>query len=195
MTHIARILPADHGGLKDEPTLTAGITSLLPFMGGKAANLHRLTNQGIPVPAWVCVSSRVCSVAIAEQQSVIERYLAGMDYESPASIQLASDAIRGLVERTSIPESIRRDVERSMDDMGASHYAVRSSGLVEDSSEGSYAGQFDTYLYVTRADVLDRIKSCWASAFTTRNLVYMRRMGVTEPPASVAVVVQVMCRS
>ena len=211
MTHIARILPADHGGLKDEPTLTAGITlhevpaqlilsaksstSLLPFMGGKAANLHRLTNQGIPVPAWVCVSSRVCSVAIAEQQSVIERYLAGMDYESPASIQLASDAIRGLVERTSIPESIRRDVERSMDDMGASHYAVRSSGLVEDSSEGSYAGQFDTYLYVTRADVLDRIKSCWASAFTTRNLVYMRRMGVTEPPASVAVVVQVMIDS
>ena len=211
MNNNARMLPADLGGIEDKPTSIAtstlhGVpaqvildanssTSLLPFMGGKAANLHRLTNQGVPVPAWVCVSSRVCSVALAEQQSVVKGHLDGIDYESLASIRLASGSIRDLVERTSVPDSVRRNIERELDDMGASHYAVRSSGLVEDSSEGSYAGQFDTYLYVTRDEVLKRLISCWASAFTARNLVYMHRMGVTKPPGSVAVVIQAMIDS
>jgi len=170
-------------------------TSLHPFMGGKAANLHRLANQGVPVPAWVCVSSHVCSAALAKQQNVIERHLSEIEYENPASIQLASDTIRGLIERVSIPGFIRRDIERELDKMGASHYAVRSSGLVEDSSESSYAGQFDTYLYVTRDEVLKRLKSCWASAFSARNLAYMHRMGETMSPGSVAVVIQVMIDS
>jgi len=211
MSNNAKMLPADRGGVEDEPTLMPGTTLhgvpaqvilsarssalLLPFMGGKAANLYRLTNQGVPVPAWVCVSSRVCSVALAEQQSIIESYLRGIEYENPASIQRASGAIRGLIERVSIPDTVRRNVECELDEIGALHYAVRSSGLVEDSSEGSYAGQFDTYLYVTRDEVLKRLKSCWASAFTARNLAYMHRMGVTTRPGPVAVVIQVMIDS
>ena len=137
MNNNARMLPADLGGIEDKPTSIAtstlhGVpaqvildanssTSLLPFMGGKAANLHRLTNQGVPVPAWVCVSSRVCSVALAEQQNVIEKHLRGIEYENPASIQLASDTIRDLIERVSIPGFIRRDIERELVEMGASH--------------------------------------------------------------------------
>jgi pyruvate,water dikinase len=141
------------------------------------------------------VSSRVCAKALADKQSIVEDHLSAIDYENPASIQEASDTIRGLIERTPIPDYVRRDVEREMDNMAASHYAVRSSGLVEDSTDRSYAGQFDTYLYVTRADVLDRLKCCWASAFTARNLAYMHRMGVTTAPRSMAVVIQVMINS
>ena len=211
MNNNARLLQADRAGVVDEATSTPetslhGIPtqailsakssgSLLALMGGKAANLHRLTNQNVPVPAWFCVSSRICSEAFAEHRSVVDGHLRSIDYENSASIQQASDAIRGLIERTSIPGSVSRNVGRALDGMGASHYAVRSSGLVEDSTEGSYAGQFDTWLYVTRADVLDRIKSCWASAFTARNLAYRHRLRVTSPPGPVAVVIQVMIDS
>ncbi len=183
-------------GTPAQPILNANSSaSLLPFMGGKAANLYRLTQQGVPVPAWVCVSSQVCSGVFAEQQRVVEGHLSEIEFDNPVSIQQASDTIRGLIEQTSIPDHVRRGVERELDNMGASHYAVRSSGLVEDSTVGSYAGQFDTFLYVPRADVLDRIKSCWASAFAARNLVYTHRKGVKMTSHAVAVVIQAMIDS
>ena len=169
--------------------------SSLPFMGGKAANLHRMSTQGMPVPEWVCVSSHICSAVYAEHQSAIEDLLSGIDYQDQASIHQASDSIRELIDSWPIPELIRRNVRRVLSKMNASHYAVRSSGLAEDSTAGSYAGLFDTFLYVARADVLDRMKSCWASAYSARNLVYMHRSGAARKPRPVAVVIQVMIDS
>jgi phosphohistidine swiveling domain-containing protein len=169
--------------------------ALLPLMGGKAANLYRLTNYGVRVPAWFAVSSEVCSKVFAKQQQNVERHLSRIDFENPTSIQNASEAIRGLIERTPIPEDVQRSVERELDRMGATHYAVRSSGLLEDSNVGSYAGQFDTFLYVSRSVVLDRIKSCWASAFSARNLSYQHVNGVKTTSHEVAVVIQAMVDS
>ncbi len=169
--------------------------SELPMMGGKAANLHRLCLHGVPVPAWVCVSSHVCSAIFDELNQDIDAHLSEIDYENSDSIQRASDAIGELISRSSMPDAVRAEVELALDDMGAVHCAVRSSGLAEDSGEGSYAGQFDTFLYVSRDDVLDRIKSCWASAFSARNLAYRHRKGAAAMSCPVAVVVQVMVAS
>jgi len=203
--------PAYYNGIVDNPMLTPGAAvsgkaarhildanssaALLPFMGGKASNLHRLTRHGVPVPAWVCLSSQVCSDVFAELQHVVEGHLSRIDYDNRDSIQQASATIRALIEQTSIPKSIRRDVARELDSMGASHYAVRSSGLAEDSTTGSHAGQFDTFLYVPRSDVLEHIKRCWASAFTARNLVYTHRLGLRKAPPAVAVIIQTMIDS
>ncbi len=211
MYDILEMLPADFDGVEDKPTSTAqpachgnpaelildanSPDSLLPFMGGKAANLYRLTKLGVPVPAWFCVSSEVCSEVFAKQQRVVERHLSAIDFENPLSVQQSSDAIRGLIERTTIADAVRCDVERELDRMGATHYAIRSSGLAEDSAVGSYAGQFDTFLYVRRCDVLDRIKSCWASAFAARNLAYKHHKGVKTTSHEVAVVIQAMIDS
>ena len=65
----------------------------------------------------------------------VESRLSEIDYTSPASIQQASDSIRGLIENTLIPDAVRGDVKRALSNMGASHFAVRSSGLAEDSTE------------------------------------------------------------
>jgi pyruvate,water dikinase len=211
MYDILEMLPADLNEVEDKPTSTTqpacqGIPaelildansseSAILFMGGKAANLYRLSKLGVPVSEWFCVSSKVCSEVFAKQQRVVERILTAIDFENPASVRQSSDAIRGLIERTTIPDAVRRDVERELDRMGATHYAIRSSGLSEDSAAGSYAGQFDTFLYVPRADVLDRIKSCWASAFAARNLVYKHCKGVKTTSHEVAVVIQAMVDS
>jgi pyruvate,water dikinase len=211
MYDILEMLPADLDGVEGKPTSTTqpacqripaelildanSSESALPFMGGKAANLYRLTKLGVPVPEWFCLSSEVCSEVFAKQRRVVERILTAIDFENPASVRQSGDAIRGLIERTTIPDAVRRDVERELDRMGATHYAIRSSGLSEDSAAESYAGQFDTFLYVPRADVLDRIRSCWASAFAARNLVYKHRKGVKTTSHEVAVVIQSMVDS
>jgi pyruvate,water dikinase len=169
--------------------------SRLTEMGGKAANLHRMSEHGVPIPKWTCVSSHVCAAAFAEQQDAINHFLSGINYQQQASIQRASDGIRDLIEHMPVADRIRRNVARALNKLGGSCFAVRSSGLAEDSSADSHAGLFDTFLYVDRADVIDRIKSCWASAFTPGNLVYAQRRGGSSGPRPVAVVVQVMVDS
>lgn len=54
----------------------------------------------------------------------------------------------------------------------ASHVAVRSSALNEDSSDAAWAGQLDTFLHVTKDELLEKIARCRASAASPRALAY-----------------------
>ena len=52
--------------------------------------------------------------------------------------------------------------------------AVRSSATAEDLPDASFAGQQDTYLWITgQQNVLQRVRECWASLYTC--LLYTSR--------------------
>ena len=69
--------------------------------------------------------------------------------------------------------------------------AVRSSGVDEDSSAASFAGQHDTYLNVSGAEaVAEAIRQCWQSAQSERAVAYRSRSGISG--SSMAVGVQEM---
>ena len=70
--------------------------------------------------------------------------------------------------------------------------AVRSSATTEDAADASFAGLQDTYLWVTRQQVLDRIRSCWASLYSVESMSYRRKRGFQEKNVAMAVVVQTM---
>lgn len=53
--------------------------------------------------------------------------------------------------------------------------AVRSSASVEDSSNLSFAGQFDTFLNVKKVDVSVAIKKCWQSLYNLRVSRYAKQ--------------------
>ena len=50
--------------------------------------------------------------------------------------------------------------------------AVRSSASVEDSSEQSFAGQFETVLNIKKEDVSEAITKCWQSLYGSRVSIY-----------------------
>ena len=50
--------------------------------------------------------------------------------------------------------------------------AVRSSASVEDSSEQSFAGQFETVLNIKKEDVSEAITKCWQSLYGPRVSIY-----------------------
>jgi pyruvate,water dikinase len=70
--------------------------------------------------------------------------------------------------------------------------AVRSSASDEDGEEHSFAGQLDSFLFVTRAQLIDRITRVWRSGSSERVLAYRREHGLTQPPRTPAVLVQQM---
>lgn len=69
-------------------------------------------------------------------------------------------------------------------------YAVRSSATVEDSVDNSWAGQFESFLYVPAKEVISRIEQCHKSA-KSRTKAYALHAGKSEE-FKVAVVVQQM---
>ncbi len=70
-------------------------------------------------------------------------------------------------------------------------FAVRSSALAEDGATHSFAGQFETYLDVTAADLPEKMAAVRDSARSERVRAYRRAQGLTDDPA-IAVVVQRM---
>ncbi len=61
-----------------------------------------------------------------------------------------------------------------------SYFAVRSSAGNEDSKENSFAGQFDTFLFVKKNDVINKIKEVYMSAFSQRIEAYRKENNINE---------------
>ncbi|MET8648906.1 phosphoenolpyruvate synthase [Nocardia aurea] len=149
--------------------------------GGKARGLRGVRDGGIRVPEWVALGA-----------DVFERFAADAGLsEQVAAFAAAEDAEAALA----LGETVRAGIAAAplqdpvltlILDAGARFdgpLAVRSSVRAEDGADHSYAGQFDSYLNVRGPDaVVDRVRDCWASAFSERAIRYAFARGL--PPAS-----------
>ncbi|MBX0286175.1 phosphoenolpyruvate synthase [Halomicroarcula sp. F28] len=165
----------------------------LARVGGKAASLGELTGAGLPVPSAFVVSAGTYRSFI-EDTGIETALFEAVDIDSDDSAALAGAAERAqeLILETAVPANVREDVLAAYDELGDGAVAVRSSATAEDLPDASFAGQQDTYLNVERADLLDRVKECWASLFTQRAIYYRNEQGFAHDAVDIAVVVQEM---
>lgn len=154
-------------------------------MGGKAAALSSLSGTGLKIPAWFVI--------------VPEAFEAGL---SPAQRQAllqaeGQDELRGFFARVTPSSRVMEQVEERFAalDRDTRFVAVRSSGVQEDGVEHSFAGQFDSYLSVTRERLPARIADVWRSGFSERVLAYRRENDLEGLPQAPAVLVQEMVDS
>lgn len=165
-------------------------------VGGKGANLGRLTRAGFPVPPGFTVATNGYQEFIEANNftRLIADGLEGVDYEDLDALETATGDIRGSLERAVIPDAIASEISQAYNALGdAVSVAVRSSGTAEDLAEASFAGQHDTYLHIHGVDpVLDAVRNCWASLWTARATAYRNRQDVDHADVSIAVVVQSM---
>jgi pyruvate,water dikinase len=162
-------------------------------VGGKAASLGELTGAGLPVPAAFVVTagtyrSFVESTGIEDDLSAAT----DVDTDDAEALAAAAERARELILDTELPPSVREEVLGAYDELGDADVAVRSSATAEDLPDASFAGQQDTYLNVDRADLLDRVRECWASLFTQRAIYYRTERGFDHDAVNIAVVVQEM---
>ncbi|MBX0293395.1 phosphoenolpyruvate synthase [Haloarcula nitratireducens] len=165
----------------------------LSRVGGKAASLGELTAAGLPVPSAFVVTADTYRSFI-EETEIDEELFEAVDVDSDDSAALAEAAERAqeLILETEAPPSVKEDLLAAYDEMGDADVAVRSSATAEDLPDASFAGQQDTYLNVSRADLLRRVKECWASLFTQRAIYYRNEQGFDDAAVDIAVVVQQM---
>lgn len=168
-----------------------------PLVGGKAFSLGLLLKTGANVPNGFVVTSNAFRQFFdeADIDQEVHAMWDTINVDDLESVEQHSEKIRGVIEDFSIPEEIKKEVMSAYKSLGETPVAVRSSATAEDSSIASWAGELDSYLYVTRTDLLERIKLCWASLYTPRAIVYRAKRDMKWEDISVAVVVQKMVNS
>ena len=200
----------------DDPAATD-----LALVGGKGANLARLRAAGIAVPAGFCVSTRAffdfvqaapdftaMQAALDGPKTTAEQALsadedkdgdddndenANTNTNATSSLRQRAQDLRAHLEAQTLPKAMQENIVKAWRALENPACAVRSSATAEDLPEASFAGQQDTYLNVrTEAELLDKVRACWASLFTERAIVYRQQNHIAHADVALAVVVQEM---
>ncbi|MDF2840953.1 MAG: phosphoenolpyruvate synthase/pyruvate phosphate dikinase, partial [Clostridia bacterium] len=165
----------------------------LPLVGGKGANLGEMTKAEFPVPYGFCVTTESYKEFI-EHNKLSDFITQRIQNASLDNINQKGEEIRNRITLCEIPEQVELDIIRAINQMGnEGYYAVRSSATAEDLAFASFAGQQDTYLNIKgEMSLLDSIKSCWASLFTDRAILYRIQNSIAHEKVHMSVVIQKM---
>jgi phosphohistidine swiveling domain-containing protein len=168
--------------------------SMLPQVGGKAANLGELIGAGLPVPDGFCLTTEayvqaVGPLGLAEVHSALQDTPAD-DLEALAGL---AGRARSLITSAELPTVIAGEILTAYRALDGVPVAVRSSATAEDLPFASFAGQQDTYLNVIGAvALLEAVRKCWASLWTDRAVAYRASRNIDPATVALAVVVQRM---
>jgi len=163
-------------------------------LGGKAASLDRLARLGFRTPAGFCLTTS----AFRQQLGALPE--AGVSI-SGLPDEAARQALVTAVETTPLPSEVsegldvalrRLIAEATVPGDGPPTFAVRSSGVGEDSANASFAGLHETELGVSPGDVPAAIRRCWASLWSAPAIAYRAHRGLPLDGGAMAVVVQAL---
>lgn len=165
--------------------------------GGKGANLGEMAKSKIPVPPGFVILASAFRKFLEETNIDIEinRLINQINFKDTESVEEGSEILRHLIKKFRMPRSIEGEIIKAFKRLGAKYVAVRSSATAEDSKIDSWAGQLETYLNVTRGNLIECVKKCWASLYTPRALLYQEKRGLKKGNVLVAVVIQKMIQS
>jgi pyruvate,water dikinase len=168
-------------------------------VGGKGGSLGELQRAGIAVPPGFVVRTIAFEnfIQSLERQSPVRASVESLTPDDVDTIGACSKKLRTRIEATALTSDV-------LDELSAAHaalcasaatpaVAVRSSATTEDASDASFAGLQDTYLWVRSAsEMLQKVRSCWASLYSVESISYRRKRGFPEQGVAMAVVVQTM---
>lgn len=94
-----------------------------------------------------------------------------------------------------LTSALKKEIFKALEHLKTKKVAVRSSAIAEDSKTSSWAGQLESYLNITKYNLIENIKKCWNSIKSERALVYANQRKLSEEQLTVAVIVQKMVDS
>lgn len=184
-----------------------------PVVGGKCASLGEMVQAELPVPGGFAVTVQAFEDFrdVDGLRNTLMSIVQGADPENSASLQEAHDRAVDLILSAEMPAAIQEEISqayltlaqdtatrRGESDPNRIAVAVRSSSVDEDGDAASFAGQQETYLWVTGVDdVLSKIRECWASLYTPQAVAYRSGMPEAEgtEASKISVAVQLMAEA
>jgi len=172
------------------------------IVGGKGANLGEMVQADFPVPPGFAITIYAYDKFLKKNSLDVKiaEALKNLDVNDPAQLQEASKTIKEMIKRSEVPEEVIHEVFSSYKKLSGvlknALVAVRSSATVEDLPGASFAGQQETFLNVKReSNLIEAVRSCWASLFTARSIFYRKQNKISETGVKISVIVQKMIQS
>ncbi|OZM75406.1 PEP/pyruvate-binding domain-containing protein [Pseudonocardia sp. MH-G8] len=151
------------------------------LLGGKFASLAEMTANGFAVPPGFGITTTAYrhfldSAGLAQRARQVRAEARGADLPR---VQELSAEFAAAIEAAPMPADLETAIRESYAELerrtGSTGLpvAVRSSGESEDLAGASFAGQYDTFLWIRTGDgVLAHARRCWAGMFGPAVLTY-----------------------
>ena len=171
------------------------------LVGGKASHLSILRFlKGFNVPKGLCLTVNAWKEHINKNKDLniaTEKIKMCLKNLRVFSLKEAcDDAVKAFYE-SHLNEELETSIRSQLESLFGKEYlqykfAIRSSGIGEDSSESSSAGQMDTFLNIQGFEnIIDAVRYCWSSSVSYQVVDYRRQNG-QDLIESMGVVIQEM---
>jgi pyruvate,water dikinase len=151
-------------------------------LGGKARALAALRQADLAIPDWFVLTPEAFTASLTPDQ------------RDALPTAHDDDDFRRLLEHVIPCPAVCQELREALAQLcpRGELLAVRSSASDEDGAQHSFAGQLDSFLFVSPEEVADKVAAVWRSAFSQRILAYRREHGLDPLPRPPAVLVQRM---
>lgn len=165
----------------------------LSLVGKKAYRLAELLKQKLVVPEAFVVTTKAYDFFLKEHFLDFLHQALSQELSLRDSVFFATQLQQKILE-SEIPIKLRQAILKEFEDFGFERVSLRSSATAEDGKKASFAGQFDTYLNVSKEQLFEKIKQCWASLFSPRAVVYTNKKKLPLKDIKMAIIVQKMIK-
>ena len=168
-------------------------------IGKKAQNLLELAADGFNVPYFSVITNRYFKEIILKEIEMYNQEAGNNDEIKDWNAVFSGNAERKIeniiriIKNHKIRKEFEKEIENALNE--ESYYAVRSSSIEEDSSNFSFAGQFETYLYVKKENIMEKVKEVWISSFSSHVMKYRKEGKINNEINVPAVIIQEMVNS
>ncbi len=153
------------------------------LVGDKAFRISQMMQLELPTPGgWVlCRDALEMFLRFNQLETPIGTIVDALVGNELEQLNTASERIANLIRSGQFPHELKAAVETILSELPKNELiVVRSSAIGEDSTTAAFAGQLDSLLSIepTVPALLDAIRTCWASYWSSRVLFYQRTRGV-----------------
>ena len=162
-------------------------------VGNKAAFLSFMKNSGFNIPSGIVLGNDIFTKTVSENKNECKVHLL-LKVVSKSNAKDTAEKIAELYEGLTIPDEIKAEIEKYINP--EKKYAVRSSGIKEDLSGLSFAGQYDTFINMSGIDeIADAVAKCYLSTYSETVLSYFAANGIPADEAGMSVIIEEMVDS
>jgi len=179
----------------------------VPLVGGKNASLgemyRNLSKEGVNVPDGFALTTRVYWRFLKDNgiDGELKKLFKGLNAKDIKKLQQVGRKARQLILNAEFSWNLGMSILKAYRNLEKKYgknidVAVRSSGVVEDMPDASFAGQFESFLNIKgEAELLATVKKCLASTFNDRVISYREEKGIPHLDFALSVGVIKMVRS
>lgn len=149
-------------------------------VGGKFANQQKMAAAELPIPKFYCLTVNFYERVWRDLGSKVEAMVERADRTKADWMKQLSRDIRALFDTYVIPQDLQKEIMAQFDGHFRPDTFVSVRGSMvgrteaesEDSADNPFAGMSDSFLFVKRDQILEKIKRCWSSGFSEEAIVY-----------------------